>query len=273
TAMFADVVLPAAAWPEKDGTATNTNRQVQMGRKAVDAPGGARPDWWVTQELARRLGLAWTYAHPSEIFAEMKRVMPSLDNITWERLEREGSVTYPCPAPDAPGHGIVFGDRFPREGGRGLLVPAAITPPAETPDADFPFVLTTGRQLEHWHTGAMTRRAPVLDALEPAPTASLHPDALARLGVEAGEPIRVTTRRGTVALTARADPAMQPDMVFIPFAYVEAAANLLTIPQLDPMGKIPEFKVCAARVERAALSLSPGGGGWPREAGSGEGGA
>ncbi len=252
TAMYADVVLPAAAWPEKEGTVTNTNRQVQMGRKAVEPPGEARPDWWITVQIARRLGLDWTYEGPAEVFAEMKRVMPSLDNIDWQRLERESAVTYPSLSPDDPGQAVVFGDGFPRPGGRGRLVPAEVLPPAEEPDDEYPFVLTTGRQLEHWHTGAMTRRASVLDALEPAPTAALNESELARLGVAPGDRIRVRTRRGEVELAARADPSMADGVVFLPFAYVEAAANLLTNPQLDPMGKIPEFKYCAASVEAAA---------------------
>ena len=251
TAMMADVVLPATAWPEKDGTVTNTNRQVQLGRKAVAAPGEAKPDWWITVEIARRLGLDWGYTHPREVFAEMAQGMASLDNITWERLEREGAVTYPSLSPEDPGQAVVFSDRFPTADGRARLVPATGVAPAESPDAEYPMVLTTGRQLEHWHTGAMTRRAGVLDALEPAPTASLHPFALRRLGIAAGDMVRVTTRRGSITLQARADEALQHDMVFIPFAYVEAAANMLTNPQLDPDGKIPEFKYAAARVEKA----------------------
>ncbi|MGH7093433.1 MAG: formate dehydrogenase subunit alpha, partial [Stellaceae bacterium] len=173
TAKYADVVLPASAWPEKDGTVSNTNRQVQMGRTALPLPGNARLDWVVIQEIARRLGLDWSYTHPRDVFAEMKLAMPSLDNITWERLERESSVTYPCDAEDRPGNAIVFGDGFPTPTGRAKLVPAAIIPPAEEPDAEFPLVLTTGRQLEHWHTGAMTRRASVLDEIEPEAVASL----------------------------------------------------------------------------------------------------
>jgi len=255
TAMFADVVLPASAWPEKTGTVTNTNRTVQMGRKAVAAPGQAREDWAITVELARRLGLNWSYDSPADVFAEMKQGMRSLDNITWDRLDAENAVTYPCPAPDHPGHAIVFGDRFPTETGRATLVPADGIAPAETPDAEYPMVLTTGRQLEHWHTGAMTRRASHLDALEPAPTAAMHPLTLRALGVAPGEMVRIATRRGEIELTARADEALQRDMVFVPFAYVEAAANMLTNPQLDPVGKIPEFKYSAARVERAAQAV------------------
>src|SRR5216684_4071910 len=249
TASYADVILPASSWPEKDGTVTNTNRQVQMGRKALPLPGDAREDWWIIQEIARRLGLDWSYAHPRDVFAEMKLAMPSLDNITWERLEREDSVTYPCDAEDQPGNEIVFGDGFPTKSGRGKLVPVRLVPPAEEPDEQYPMVLTTGRQLEHWHTGAMTRRASVLDELEPEAVASLSPSDLRRMGVKAGDMIRVATRRGAIELKARADGAIPPGMVFIPFCFAEAAANILTNPQLDPIGKIPEFKFCAAKVE------------------------
>ena len=253
TAKYADVVLPASAWPEKDGTVTNTNRQVQRGRAALPLPGNARQDLWIIQEIARRIGLDWSYAGPAEVFAEMKLAMPSLDNITWERVERESSVTYPCDAPDQPGNDIVFGDGFPTSSGRGRLVPAAIIPPAEEPDTEYPMVLTTGRQLEHWHTGAITRRAAVLDEIEPEAAASLAPAELRRLGIAAGEQIRVTTRRGTIELKARSDSAVAPGQVFIPFCYAEAAANVLTNPQLDPFGKIPEYKFCAAKVEPVAI--------------------
>ncbi len=250
TAFHADVVLPASAWPEKDGTVTNTNRQVQMGRRALPLPGEAKVDWWITQEIARRMGLKWNYAHPSEIYTEMAALMPSLANISWDRISRESAVIYPSDAPDRPGHDIVFGDRFPTQDGRGKLVPAHITPPDELPDPQYPMVLSTGRQLEHWHTGAMTRRASTLDALEPGPVANLSRGEIAKLGIAPGDRIRVTTRRGSIELYARQDDAIPDGVVFIPFAYVEAAANLLTNPALDPFGKIPEFKFCAARVER-----------------------
>ncbi len=249
TAFHADVVLPASAWPEKRGTVTNSNRQVQLGRPALEPPGEARQDWWIIQEIARRIGLDWSYRGPEEVFAEMKTVMPSLANITWERLEREGAVTYPCPAPDHPGNAIVFGDGFPTASGRARLVPAGIVSPAERPDDEYPMVLTTGRQLEHWHTGAMSRRAAVLDALEPEAVACLSAADLERLGVEPGARVRVVTRRGAIELTARADRAIPDGVLFIPFCYAEAAANALTNPALDPFGKIPEFKYCAARVE------------------------
>ena len=256
TANYADVILPASAFAEKSGTVTNTNRQVQMGRPAVPPPGDAREDWWIEVELAKRLGLPWDYQSPADVFAEMKLNMKSLSNITWDRLEAQDAVTYPSLSPEDPGQPIVFGDGFPRAGGRARFTPASVIPPAEAPDADYPMILTTGRQLEHWHTGSMTRRASVLDAVEPEANCSLHPKTLRRLGVEAGEMIRLTTRRGSVTIMARADRAVSEDMVFLPFAYVEAAANILTNSALDPYGKIPEFKFSAVRVEPVETNIA-----------------
>ncbi len=250
TANYADVILPASAFYEKSGTVTNTNRQVQMGRPAVTPPGEAREDWAITVELARRCGLAWDYASPADVFGEMKQNMASLDNITWDRLMRENAVTYPSLSESDPGQPIVFGDGFPRPDGRARFTPAAVIPPDEVPDADYPMILTTGRQLEHWHTGSMTRRSKVLDAVEPEANCSLHPATLRRLGIEAGELVRLTTRRGSITIMARADRAVAPDMVFVPFAYVEAAANILTNPAVDPYGKIPEFKFAAVKIEK-----------------------
>jgi formate dehydrogenase major subunit len=254
TAFHADVVLPASAFPEKWGTFTNTNRQVQLARPAINPPGDARQDWWIIQEIANRLGLAWTYTHPKDIFAEMKKTMRSLDNITWARLERENAVTYPCPAEDQPGSAIIFSESYPTPSGRAKLVPTELLPPAELPDDDYPLVLTTGRMLEHWHTGAMTRRAGALSQLEPEPIAAMHPRQLDRFGLEPGDMVRVSTRRGTIETRARADRDVPEGMVFIPFCFVEAAANILTNPQLDPYGKIPEFKFCAVKVERADVA-------------------
>lgn len=251
TANFADVILPASAFAEKSGTVTNTNRQVQMGRPAVPPPGQAKQDWWIEVELAKRLGLGWTYESPADVFAEMKLNMPSLDNITWDRLEAESAVTYPSLSATDPGQAIVFSDGFPRENGRAKFTPANVIAPDESPDADYPMILTTGRQLEHWHTGSMTRRSTVLDAVEPEANCSLHPSTLRKLGVEPGGLVRLSTRRGSVEVMARSDRAVAPDMVFLPFAYVEAAANILTNPALDPFGKIPEFKFAAVKVEKA----------------------
>jgi formate dehydrogenase major subunit len=199
------------------------------------------------------MGLAWEYRGPAEVFTEMAGLMPSLANISWERLERESAVTYPCPAPDRPGHDIVFADGFPTPSGRAKIVPVEPAPPAEPPDSEFPMVLTTGRQLEHWHTGAMTRRAAILDALEPEPVASLAPADLERLGLAPGDRIRIATRRGALEIKARRDGAVPAGVIFVPFCFAEAPANWLTHPQLDPMGKIPEFKFCAARIEKIPL--------------------
>jgi formate dehydrogenase major subunit len=249
TAVYADVVLPASGWPEKDGTVTNTNRQVQMGREALPLPGQARHDLWIIQDIANRLGCGWNYKHVSEVYTEMASMMPALDNISWERIEREDAVTYPSDAPDQPGRDVVFDKGFPRPGGFAKLVATKVQPPDEVPDAEYPFILSTGRQLEHWHTGSMTRRAQVLDAIEPSAIAQLSRGTIAKLGIQPGDMVRVSTRRGTVELAARQDDAVPDGVVFIPFAYVEAAANLLTNPKLDPFGKIPEFKFCAAKVE------------------------
>ncbi len=256
TANFADVILPASAFAEKTGTVTNTNRQVQMGRPAVPPPGQAKEDWWIEVELAKRLGLSWTYTHPSEVFAEMTRSMRSLNNITWDRLEAQNVVTYPSLSPEDPGQPIVFADGFPRANGRARFTPANVIAPDETPDAEYPMILTTGRQLEHWHTGSMTRRSKVLDTVEPEANCSLHPATLRDLGVEPGGMLRLSTRRGSIEIMARADRAVALDMVFLPFAYVEAAANILTNSAVDPFGKIPEFKFSAVRVEKAQAHVA-----------------
>jgi formate dehydrogenase major subunit len=253
TAVYADVILPASGWPEKDGTVTNTNRQVQMGRTAIPLPGEARQDLWIIQDIANRMGCGWNYKNVGEVFDEMVSMMPALANISWDRVMRENAVTYPTDGPDKPGRDVVFDDGFPRPGGFAKLVAAKVTPPDEVPDAEYPFVLSTGRQLEHWHTGSMTRRAQVLDAIEPSAIAQLSRGTIAKLGIQAGDPVRVSTRRGSIELYSRQDDGVPDGVVFIPFAYVEAAANLLTNPKLDPFGKIPEFKYCAAKVEPVSV--------------------
>ncbi|MCB2016968.1 MAG: molybdopterin-dependent oxidoreductase, partial [Hydrogenophaga sp.] len=252
TAYLADVILPASAFPEKTGTFTNTDRIVQMGRQAVPPPGDARQDLWIIQEIGKRLGLPWHNDPVSQVFDEMRRTMPSIAGITWDRLEREHAVTYPCRHEGDPGEAVVFTDHFPREGGKARIVPADIIPAAERPDADYPLVLITGRQLEHWHTGSMTRRASVLDAIEPDPTALIHPLDLAAMGVQPGDVVTIESRRGRVTLWARADEGTPRGAVFVAFAYYEAAINKLTHAALDPFAKIPEFKYCAVR-------LTPGG--------------
>ncbi|MBI04609.1 MAG: formate dehydrogenase subunit alpha [Pelagibacteraceae bacterium] len=250
TATYADVIFPASAWPEKNGTVTNTNRQVQMGRKALAAPGNAKEDWWITNELGKRMGLNWDYKHPKDIYKEMSYTMPSLNNITWERLEHENSVTYPSKSINTPGEEIVFGDKFPNESGKGKFVPASVTSPNEIPDNDYSMILTTGRQLEHWHTGAMTRKASNLDAIEPEASVSISPYDILKNNIKPGDKIKVSTRRGSLNIRVRQDRSIPQGVIFIPFCYNEAAANLLTNPALDPFGKIPEFKYCAAKIEK-----------------------
>ena len=256
TAYFADVVLPASAFPEKDGTFTNTNRQVQMGREALPLPGEARQDLWIIQEIARRIGLDWNYDGPADVFAEMRECMPSIKGMSWERVRREHSVTYPVEREDLPGEEVIFGDGFPTESGRGKFVPASIVPPDELPDDDYPMILTTGRLLEHWHTGAITRRSEILDRLEPEAVAHFSPRDLRAFDIAPGDKVRVATRRGLIETTARADNGVPQGVVFIPFCFAEAAANLLTNPKLDPFGKIPEFKFCAAKVEKADAAVA-----------------
>ncbi len=254
TAYLADVVLPASAFPEKTGSFTNTDRLVQMGRQAIKAPGEAKQDLWIIQQIALRLGLDWHYGHVSEVFDEMRHTMPSIGGITWERLEREHAVTYPCVKEGDAGDSVVFVDSFPREGGRARFVPADIIPANERPDASYPLVLITGRQLEHWHTGSMTRRATLLDAIEPDPVALVHPLDLVAMGAQPGDVITIQSRRGEVALYARADEGSPPGTVFVPFCYYEAAINRLTNAALDPYAKIPEFKYCAIRISKGGAT-------------------
>ncbi len=290
TAWLADVVLPATAWPEKTGTVSNTDRMVQLGKQAIDPPGDAKPDLWIIQELANRLGCGWDYGNEaaaapgrpkpgtapsggsaarvvasmgamvSAVYDEMRQAMhAAINGITWERLERESSVTYPCLSAEDPGSPTVFIDKFPTADGRVKLVPADIIAANERPDADYPFVLITGRQLEHWHTGSMTRRATVLDAIEPIATASMCGADLLEMGLAAGDVITIESRRGQVAIHVRRDDGTPQGAVFVPFAYYEAAANLLTNAALDPFGKIPEFKYCAVAIRRGGQAASVSG--------------
>ncbi|RBA23249.1 formate dehydrogenase subunit alpha [Herminiimonas fonticola] len=263
TAYLADVILPASAFPEKNGTFTNTDRIVQMGRQAINPPGDAKQDLWIIQQMGQRLGCDWNYKHVSEVFDEMRHTMPSIAGITWERLEREDAVTYPCLKEGDPGDPVVFMEEFPRESGRARFVPADIIPANERPDAEYPMVLITGRQLEHWHTGSMTRRATVLDSIEPDPIALIHPLDLVAMGGKPGDLITLESRRGKVTLYARADDSSPRGAVFVPFCYYEAAINRLTNSALDPFGKIPEFKYCAIRISMggtAPVQTSYGGG-------------
>jgi formate dehydrogenase major subunit len=271
TAALADVVLPASAFAEKTGSFTNTDRRVQVGRQALPLPGQARQDLDILVQMAAQLGLDWSHYGQGEaavaaVFDEMRHLMPSIAGITWERLQAEHGVTYPCAQEGDPGDAVVFTDHFPTASGRARFVPADIVPAAERPDAEFPLVLITGRQLEHWHTGSMTRRTAVLDHIEPDPVALVHPADLARWGITPGELVTLASRRGEVSLYARADDSSPPGSVFVAFCWFEAAINRLTNPALDPVAKIPEFKYCAVRLLRGGNEPPSGGYGTARDA-------
>jgi formate dehydrogenase major subunit len=255
TAALADVVLPASAFIEKTGSFTNTDRRVQIGRRALPLPGQARQDLDILIQLAGHLGLDWRgYGQGDEataaVFDEMRHLMPSIAGITWPRLQAEDGVTYPCEHEGDPGQEVVFTDRFPTPSGRARFVPAGIIPADERPDGEYPLVLITGRQLEHWHTGSMTRRSAVLDHIEPDPVVLVHPADLAAIGAVAGELVTLVSRRGQVSLYARADSSSPPGAVFVAFCWFEAAINRLTNPALDPVAKIPGFKHCAVQLQR-----------------------
>ncbi len=252
TAGFADVILPASAFYEKTGTFSNTDRRVQMGRQAVNPPGDARQDLWIIQEIANRLGCGWNYDGPEDVFNEMRQAMTSIAGMTWERLENEDSLTYPLENVGDPGTPVIFTEDFPTETGRGKFVAAEFIHADELPDQEYPYVFITGRQLEHWHTGSMTRNSTTLDAIEPDPVVSVHPEDLKELGVEPGELITLESRRGTITAYARSELGIQKGCLFMAFCYNEASANLLTNEALDPSAKIPEFKFCA-------IKATPGG--------------
>jgi formate dehydrogenase alpha subunit len=248
TSDYADVVLPAAAYAEKDGTFTNTERRVHRVRKALEPPGEARADWEVVCEIAQRLGgQGWDYADPGEVMDEIADVTPIYGGIHYDRLEGEG-LQWPCPDRDHPGTPILHAAKFSR--GRGLFSPVHHQPPVEPTDADYPLILTTGRILQHWHTGTMTRRVGGLDFLAPEERVEVHPDDAARLGITDGDWIRVTSRRGSVTARAKVFERPQPGLVFMTFHYAEALGNELTLDAFDPVSKIPEYKVCAVRVEK-----------------------
>lgn len=252
TASLADVILPATAHAEKQGTYTNTNRQVQMGRQVIVNESEAKHDWQIVQDIAQKMKINWNYNSVSEIYEEMRGAMPTLKHISFARIEREESVTYPVECETQSGEDIIFTHGFPTPTGKAKLVPVNVSAPFEEIDSVFPFILTTGRLLEHWHTGAMTRRASLLDAIEPEATVGINPSQMRELALKSNEKIKVKTRRGEVILKIRADKDVPKNMLFIPFAFHEAAANILTTSALDPIGKIPEFKHAAAAIERIA---------------------
>ena len=250
TARWADVVLPGSTFAEKDGTFANTDRHVQLSNAALVPPGDARRDLDILIDLSNRLGLRTPHAGAEEVMDEIARVTPSWRGISYQKLRREGSLQYPVLTPESKGTAFLFEDRFPTEDGRALLVPVEFLPPSELPDDEYPFFLNTGRQMYHWHTGTMTRRSTGLDSREPVPVMEIHAADAERLGVEDGETVRVTSRRGEILIGIRISDRQAPGQVFIPMHYLEAAVNLLTNPTLDPYAKIAEFKVSAVRIER-----------------------
>jgi formate dehydrogenase major subunit len=258
TAEFADVILPASSYLEKNGTYTNTDRRVQLGRKVLDTPGQARVDWEVVQDVANRIGLGWHYETSRDIFEEMVSVIPSYQNLSYDNLGLTGKL-YPNPDPArSDGTVVMFTEKFKTDDGLAHLVPAEWLPARELPDAEYPFVLNTGRMLEHWHTGSMTRRSYALDAIAPKALVFIHPDDAAALGLEDGDLARVSSRRGVIELEAKVSHREARGNCFIPFHFREAAANLLTIDEIDPVGKIPEFKFCAVRIEPARIEQADG---------------
>jgi formate dehydrogenase major subunit len=250
TAEFADVILPASSYFEKSGTYTNTDRRVQVGRPVLASPGDAKQDWEIVCEIARQMGLDMQYESPSDVFDEFAALTTNYAGLSHENLGSTGKL-WPCPDPTTgDGVQILFGDGFPTTSGRGRFVPCPYRPADELPDDEYPFVLSTGRVLEHWHTGSMTRRSHALNSIEPSAFAALNPADAASLRLSDGDLVAVSSRRGTIELAARIDSGIEQGCVFIPFHFREAAANTLTTDALDPFGKIPEFKYCAVRIER-----------------------
>ena len=253
TARLAHYVLPGAAFAEKDGTFTATDRRVQRVRKAIDPPGEARQDWWIIGEVGRRIDpdIKMTYDSAEEIFEELRTLTPSYAGVTFKRLDEPGGLQWPCPTEDHPGTPFLHKDgKFPR--GKGLFAAIDFIPAAELPDDEYPFILTTGRIMFHYHTGSMTRRSDKLHKEVPEGFVEIHPADARTLGVKSGDRLDITTRRGTITVPAKVDRRVSKGVIFIPFHFAEAAANILTNPALDPKSKIPEYKVCAAKVEVAA---------------------
>jgi len=248
TAQLADVVLPATSYAERDGTITNTERRVQLSRKAIDPSPGAKPDWQIICEISNRLGFPMRYKSVSDIMDEIAKVTPQYGGISYERLEAGEQLCWPCPLPNHPGTPILHKDEFTR--GVGKFHPIDYVPPDELPSAKYPLILTTGRILEHFHTGTMTRKAKGLEALAPNPFVEVNPQDAKKLGVKDGDQVKVSSRRGSIELAAKVDEKVDVGVIFIPFHYHEAVVNILTNPAMDPTAKIPELKVCAARLER-----------------------
>ncbi len=257
TAEFADVILPASTHAEKTGTYTNTDRWVQLAEKAAVPPGQAREDWRILADLAERMGFPMRYEDEAAIWEEIRRLTPPFSGISHQRLRQE-PIIWPCEDPEGPGEAVLFTQDFPR--GKGKLAPVEFAPAEELPDTDYPYVLNTGRVLQHWHTGTMTRRAKALDEIAPQPFVEIHPDDAAALGVLDGDAVRVSSRRGSLVAPARVTSRVGRGSCFMPFHFREAAANLLTIDALDPTAKIPEFKYCAVRIEPVAAAAASAAG-------------
>jgi formate dehydrogenase major subunit len=251
TAEVADVVLPASSYFEKTGTYTNTDRRVQLGRTALTPPGEARLDWEILCDVMKRMGAPQPYREIEDVFVEFAELTESYKGLRYRHLGGAGKL-WPCPDPEnSDGIVVLYGDGFPTKNGRGRFSPAEVLPPDELPDDQYPFVLNTGRLLQHWHTGSMTRRASKLDLIEPDAYCELNSADMTTLGLSDGDFVRLSTRRNSIRLRARGSHKTQRGGVFIPFHFREASANLLTNDALDPKGKIPEFKFCAVRVEPA----------------------
>jgi len=249
TAALAHIVLAAASFAEKDGTFTNTERRVQRIRQAIAPIGNSRPDWWITAQLARRMGgKGFDYNSPTDIMAEINHLTTSYGGITWDRLEKEG-LQWPCPTPQHPGTPILHTEKFTR--GKGKFIPVTYQPPAETPDKDYPLILTTGRSLYQYHTGTMTRKVAGLNLLKREEEVEINPADAARLNINDGDMVRVTSRRGEVTARARVTAVSPEGVVFMTFHFAESPANMLTNTAFDPVSRIPELKACAVRVERA----------------------
>jgi len=250
TAELADVVLPATSYAEREGTFTNTERRVQLSHKVIDPLPGTKPDWEIICEISNRLGFPMRYGSVSEITDEIAKVTPQYGGITYERLQAGEKLCWPCPLPNHPGTPILHKDKFTR--GLGKFHPLDFIPPAELPSVKYPFILTTGRVREHFHTGTMTRKSKGLEALAPSPFVEVNPRDAEKIGVKDGDRVKVSSRRGSIKLDARVVERVDQGVIFIPFHYHEAIVNTLTNPALDPTAKIPEYKVCAARLERTA---------------------
>jgi len=248
TARYADVILPGSSFAEKDGTFVNTERRIQLSRAAITPPGNARRDLEILIDLSNRIGLPTPFRDAAEVMDEIARVTPSWRGVSHERLDNHAGLQYPVLDAEHGGTDFLFADAFPTADGKATFHPVEFLPPAELPDDAFPFLLNTGRQMYHWHTGTMSRRSFALDARESGPIVELNPVDATRLGVHDGDAVRIASRRAEISISVRLSERVAPGQVFIPMHYREAAANLLTNPALDPIAHIPEFKVCAVRI-------------------------